>query len=241
MITSAQATIDWSALTRSLHPEDFLGHIEELRKAYRYAWVREAYGHSMSEAVALAEGLLGRDPKQRYGAWLRDLTEAHRELAALGVAGYAELCERLATREGVEAVLRGAGLSERELGGLVSFLRYWVIPQQRPLRAMVEPGAEDPGRFEPSVRFGFQAEGADLAQRQEAMNNYLEKELLRTKAFSVIFIYFTSVALGISAMIASVVGPITAFLSVFQGVMIFAIIGVLIVMGKRRHEDKQER
>lgn len=58
---------------------------------------------------------------------------------------------------------------------------------------------------------------------------------------SVIFIYFTQVALGISAMIASVVGPITALLSVFQGIMIFAIIGILIVMGKRRYEDKKAR
>lgn len=60
-----------------------------------------------------------------------------------------------------------------------------------------------------------------------------------TNAGSVVFIYFVSVALGISAMIASVVGPVTAILSVFQGVMIFAIIGVLIVMGKRRHKDGQ--
>ena len=61
-----------------------------------------------------------------------------------------------------------------------------------------------------------------------------------TSRGSVIFIYFTQIALGISAMIASVVGPITALLSVFQGVMIFAIIGILIVMGKRRYEDKQK-
>jgi len=60
-----------------------------------------------------------------------------------------------------------------------------------------------------------------------------------TNKGSVIFIYFIQIALGISAMIASVVGPITALLSVFQGIMIFAIIGALIVMGKRSHGNKR--
>ena len=111
--------VDWDELKHSLHPEDFLGHVEELRKAYRQSWVREAYGHSMSEASALAEGLLCSDPNQRYGGWLKALTAAHHKLEELGVAGYAELCERLATREGAEAVSRRAVLGERELGGLL--------------------------------------------------------------------------------------------------------------------------
>ena len=64
-------------------------------------------------------------------------------------------------------------------------------------------------------------------------------DLKLTNTNAVVLIYATSLMLGISAMIASVVGPITALLSVFQGIMIFAIIGILIVMGKRRYEDKK--
>jgi len=58
-------------------------------------------------------------------------------------------------------------------------------------------------------------------------------------AGAVIFIYFTSILLGLSAMIASVAGPITALISIFQGLIVFGIIGVLIVMGRRRQGDRQ--
>lgn len=72
---------------------------------------------------------------------------------------------------------------------------------------------------------------------KDHFHHYLVDIQLPTPA-AVIFIYFTSIALGLSAMIASVVGPITAALSVFQGVIIFGIIGVLIVMGKRSREGQ---
>jgi UDP-GlcNAc:undecaprenyl-phosphate GlcNAc-1-phosphate transferase len=65
-------------------------------------------------------------------------------------------------------------------------------------------------------------------------------DLELTSPGAVIFIYFTSILLGLSAMIASVAGPLTALMSIFQGFIVFGIIGVLIVMGKRRHGDRQK-
>lgn len=53
---------------------------------------------------------------------------------------------------------------------------------------------------------------------------------------AVIFIYCTILSLGLSAIIVSRSGPLTAILSIFQGFIIFGIIGVLIVMGKRGAE-----
>lgn len=69
---------------------------------------------------------------------------------------------------------------------------------------------------------------------KDHFHHYLVDIQLPTPA-AVIFIYFTSIALGISAMVASLAGPITALLCVFQGMITFGIIGVLIVMGKRQH------
>jgi UDP-GlcNAc:undecaprenyl-phosphate GlcNAc-1-phosphate transferase len=62
-------------------------------------------------------------------------------------------------------------------------------------------------------------------------------ELRLTNAYAVTLIYFTSILLGLSAMIASMAGPITALMSICQGFIVFTIIGVLIVMGKRRSGD----
>jgi UDP-GlcNAc:undecaprenyl-phosphate GlcNAc-1-phosphate transferase len=61
-------------------------------------------------------------------------------------------------------------------------------------------------------------------------------DLELTTPGAVIFIYFTSILLGLSAMIASVAGPITALMCVLQGFIVFGIIGVLIVMGKRQRD-----
>ena len=51
---------------------------------------------------------------------------------------------------------------------------------------------------------------------------------------AVIFIYFTSILLGLSAIIVSRAYPIMALLAVTQGFIIFGMIGVLIVLGNRR-------
>jgi len=50
---------------------------------------------------------------------------------------------------------------------------------------------------------------------------------------SVIFIYFTSISLGLSALMVDRGTTKAAVLSILQGSLIFGIIGVLIVMGKR--------
>jgi UDP-GlcNAc:undecaprenyl-phosphate GlcNAc-1-phosphate transferase len=56
-------------------------------------------------------------------------------------------------------------------------------------------------------------------------------------AGSVIFIYFTTFTLGLSAvMVSGAYGSILAFLSLAQAAIIFGIIGILIVFGKRLHK-----
>lgn len=55
-----------------------------------------------------------------------------------------------------------------------------------------------------------------------------------------IFIYFTSISLGLSAIIVSRAYPAMAALSVLQGCIIFSMIGVLIVMS-RRYQGKYDK
>ncbi len=57
---------------------------------------------------------------------------------------------------------------------------------------------------------------------------------------AVIFIYFTSISLGLSAIIISHAHPLMAFLAVMQGFIIFAMIGVLIVLGNRNRRPNGE-
>ena len=51
---------------------------------------------------------------------------------------------------------------------------------------------------------------------------------------AVIFIYFTSISLGLSAIIVSRAYPIMALLAIMQGCIVFSMIGVLIVLGNKR-------
>lgn len=58
---------------------------------------------------------------------------------------------------------------------------------------------------------------------------------------AVIFIYFTSILLGLSAIIVSRAYPIMALLAVAQGFIIFGMIGALIVLGNRRRSGDNKR
>lgn len=58
---------------------------------------------------------------------------------------------------------------------------------------------------------------------------------------AVIFIYFTSILLGLSAIIVSRAYPVMALLAVAQGFIIFGMIGALIVMSKRQRSGDFDR
>lgn len=63
-------------------------------------------------------------------------------------------------------------------------------------------------------------------------------DLSLTPAGSVVFIYFTTLALGISALMVSNYSlPIMAFLSIFQASIVLGMIGILIVFGKLHHRN----
>ena len=62
-----------------------------------------------------------------------------------------------------------------------------------------------------------------------------------TRFGAVIFIYFTTLSLGISALMVSYhTRPVMAFLAIFQASIIFAMIGILIVFGKMHHKPGEE-
>lgn len=138
MSTSSSSAIDWEELDRRVRP-DFMAHVAQLRDSLSYPCVRAAYNHTVPQAMAYAEALLGCDPKHRYDAWLAELLAAYRKLAASGVTGYPDLVERIATRDGVAALLAQTAMPLAEFAGLVYLLRYWVIPQNHPARELVDP------------------------------------------------------------------------------------------------------
>lgn len=57
---------------------------------------------------------------------------------------------------------------------------------------------------------------------------------------SVLFIYFTSISLGLSAIMVNKGTPKEAMLSIIQGMMVMGMIGVLIVLGKRRGNNNSK-
>lgn len=136
--TTDPIVVDWDELDRRLRP-DFMAHVMLVRQSLSYAFIREAYGHTMSQASAFATAMLGCDPKHRYDAWLLDLTAAYRSLDDYGVTGYLDLVERISTRPGIEVLLAETAIPASRFAGLIHLLRYWVIPQQHPARELIDP------------------------------------------------------------------------------------------------------
>jgi hypothetical protein len=139
--TTHPIVVDWDELDRRLRP-NFMEHVTLVRQSLSYAFIREAYGHTMPQASAFAIAMLGCDPKHRYDAWLLDLTAAYRSLDDYGVTGYLDLVERITTRQGVEVLLAETAIPTSQFAGLIHLRRYWVIPQQHPARELIDP--EDP-------------------------------------------------------------------------------------------------
>lgn len=136
--TTHPTVVDWDDLDRRLRPS-FMGHVTELRQSLSYAFIRQAYAHTMPQASAFATAMLGCDPKHRYDAWLLDLTAAYHSLDDYGVTSYPDLVERIATRQGVETLLAETGMPLEHFAGAIHLLRYWVIPQQHPARELIDP------------------------------------------------------------------------------------------------------
>lgn len=66
--------LDPAQLKKDLYPiPSYADLIKRLPVSLSYAFVRQAYAHSMAEAHAFAARLLGDDPRQRYGPWLASL------------------------------------------------------------------------------------------------------------------------------------------------------------------------
>lgn len=135
---SQSTVVDWDELNRRLRP-DFMEHVALMRHSLSYGCIRAAYAHTIPQAIAYVEAMLGGDPKHRYDAWIPDLMAAYRHLETAGVTGYADLLERISTREGVETLLAQTGITLDGFAGLIYFLRYNVIPPQHPLRELLDP------------------------------------------------------------------------------------------------------
>lgn len=136
--TSSANVVDWEELDRRVRPV-FMDHVALIRHSLSYPCVREAYAHTIPEAIAYAEAMLSCDPKHRYDQWLPEVVAAYRALGAAGVTGYADLVDRISTREGVEALLAQTRIPLPQFAGLVHLLRYWVIPPDHLLRELVAP------------------------------------------------------------------------------------------------------
>lgn len=130
---------EWQELDNRLRP-DFIRRVAEMQRSLSVSCVRDAYTHPMPQAIAFAQALLGGDDKRRYDEWLPGLTGAMQKLHDIGVAGYADLVERICTRDGVESLLAQSRIDLTTFAGLSYYLRYWLIPIMEPLRELIDPG-----------------------------------------------------------------------------------------------------
>ncbi len=111
--------------------------ISRLQTTLSYASVRKAYAHSMADARTFARGLLGDDPKQRYGNWLGWLQKTFATLDKAGVKDYPDLVGRLGSEAELEAFCQKTGLPSGDIIGILKFLLYWALPGKKDLNQLV--------------------------------------------------------------------------------------------------------
>jgi len=137
-------TIDPTQLKKDLYPvPSYSDLIKRLKVSLSYSFVRKAYPHTMQEAQVYARGLLGDDPRQRYGAWLVFLQKTFKALGTAGVKDYQDLINRVGTEGELKAFAQKLGLPTGDIIGVLKYLLYWVLPDRKELNRLILPTDAD--------------------------------------------------------------------------------------------------
>jgi Domain of unknown function (DUF4332) len=132
--------IDPAQLKKDLYPIPSYSDLSKrLQVSLSYSFVQKAYAHTMQQAQEFARGLLGDDPRQRYGAWLASLQQTFAALGQAGVKDYADLVGRTGDEAGLETLAGQAGLSTGAVVGVLKYLLYWVLPGKKDLNQLILP------------------------------------------------------------------------------------------------------
>lgn len=138
--------LDWTEVQELSKPSPSYSElIKRLFEVFSYEFVRRHYDHTMSQAYAYAQKLLGEDTRGRYDDRLARLLLTMQRLEAIGILSYHDYVRRVATMEKLEIFWSGMDLPDlshqewlRDLIGLLQYLLHWVLPARLSLKELID-------------------------------------------------------------------------------------------------------
>ncbi|MCX6653979.1 MAG: DUF4332 domain-containing protein [Candidatus Bathyarchaeota archaeon] len=127
--------INWN-LVKKMTLWDYEELINEIGEVFSYSFIQENYNHNMKEATSYLEELLGYDPK--HEKYINRIANVFTILDGLNVDTYADLINRIETKEKCENFLRKTKLPFEELLLILNHIFHWVFPHRLYLRELID-------------------------------------------------------------------------------------------------------
>lgn len=155
--------IDWSRVkVQTLWSyEDLMGR---LQNTLAYDFVRECYNHTMEEARGYAKRIRSGYLQDRgdKAAYIDDMVANLRKLEAQGVGTYADLVDRVATRELCSSFLEQSEYDFDQLIQTLNYLFRWVLPFKTPTREYLDMQCEEDTKHLEALKSQRLASNLDL-------------------------------------------------------------------------------
>lgn len=117
--------IDWDIVKKMTlwNYEDLL---KKIMSVLSFKFVQGYYNHDMKEAGTYVRELLGYDKK--YDEYIGKMVDVFKKLDSLRVENYADLVDKVGTREKCEELVRKTKLPFEDLISALNYIFRWVLP-----------------------------------------------------------------------------------------------------------------
>ncbi len=130
--------IDWDVVQGVISPmKNYEELCKRLRISYGYPFVRENFNFSQQKLLNYTQDLLGGDARQRYTDYLSILEKIIHRVEDAGTRTLLQLHEQTASRELLEKFVKQSRVPAKEVGFLLKFIVYWLIPNEKYMSGLV--------------------------------------------------------------------------------------------------------
>jgi hypothetical protein len=131
-------SINWDEVQKAIFPiKNYAELCHRLQVSLGYRFIREAYNFSLPDLVVYTQKLLGGDARGRYAVYNLSINDILGRLHTAGIQNVVSLRARTASREQLELFVEQSGISAPEIGMVLKYLVYWVIPADKYLSGLV--------------------------------------------------------------------------------------------------------
>ncbi len=130
--------VNWEEVHKVIFPiksyEDLCNRLEV---SYSFAFIRRRFNFTLPELADYTKKLLGGDPRNRYTEYVTQLLRIIGLLENAAIHGLIDLKTHTGNREQLENFVQQSNISPRDIGALLKYLVYWVVPGEKYLSGLV--------------------------------------------------------------------------------------------------------